>query len=639
MQGFRNFLRGTGGKILLAAIILPFIISAFYGYFTGGGGGDVVARVEGNDIYRAVVDDRVQRTRLALRQQSPELDPQLLDNFINPGMVLQGMVNNVLVLTAASDAGMVISDEQAGRTILQIPEFHDQNGRFSQQQFDRTVRTMGQTPSGYMSLLRDEMLMNQFRAGYEDTAFGLPYELEDLRRLGEQRRDISYIRISAESLVPEFDISDEQVEAFYHSTPEDFIRPPEYQLEYIDLSRSAYLDDVQLTEEQLREEYEVREQMFRNVAEQQERRRVSHILLTGGGDDMLARAEALREQIVGGAEFAELAREHSDDAASASLGGVLGVVGRGDLPASLDQVAFTLEEGEVSQPIATDDGVHLLVVTSINRRTLPEFDALRDEIEEELKVARAEMHLSEDVRQLEELAFEHADLSVPAETLGASLQRTPFFPLGQPVDIAAEPAVRRALSDRAVLEGERNSPLIELGQGRYAVVRVADSRPEEEIPLAEVREDIARHLALVAAQARLDELAAEGGAALEEGADLARLAGLWRQEVISAENLERGGSQPETELVERVFRLPRPAADGQPAVQIVRMGNGDLAAISLDSVRDGNPQGLTGAQQAAALGQLGELAGAANFRQVVTLLREEGDVRIYNERLMDEIED
>lgn len=639
MQGFRNFLRGTGGKILLAAIILPFIISAFYGYFTGGGGGDVVARVEGNDIYRAVVDDRVQRTRLALRQQSPELDPQLLDSFISPGMVLQGMINNVLVLTAASDAGMVISDEQAGRTILQIPEFHDQNGRFSQQQFDRTVRTMGQTPSGYMALLRDEMLMNQFRAGFEDTAFGLPYELEDLRRLGEQRRDISYIRVSADSLIPEFEITDEQVEAFYNSTPEDFIRPPEYQLEYIDLSRDAYLSDVELTEEQLREEYNVREQMFRNVAEQQERRRVSHILLADSGDEALARAEALREQITGGAEFAELAREHSDDAASASLGGALGVVGRGDLPASLDEIVFTLDEGEVSRPIATEDGVHLVLVTSINRRTLPAFEELRDEIEEELKVARADTQLSDDVRQLEELAFEHPDLSVPSETLGVALRTTPFFALGQPVGIAAEPAVRRALSDRAVLDGERNSTLIELGQGRYAVVRVADSRPEESIPLAEVREDIRRQLALRAAQQRLEELAEQGKAALEEGADLPRLAGLWRQQVQTAENLERGGSRPETELVEQVFRLPRASADEQAVVQILRMGNGDLAAVSLDAVRDGNPQGLSSAQQAAALGQLGELAGAANFRQVVTLLREEGDVRVYNERLVGDIEE
>src|SRR5690606_10382011 len=316
MQGFRNFLRGPGGKILLALIILPFVISAFYGYFTGGGEGDVVAEVEGTSIYRNVVEQRVQQTRMNLRQQSPDIDPQLLDNFINPGMVLQGLVNNALILHAANDAGMKVSEEQAARSLMRFEEFQDQNGRFSQQIFDRQVRNMGYTPTSFLGVLRDDMLMNQMRSGFEDTDFGLPYELADLRRLGEQRRDISYIRVSAESLLSDFDISDEQVQAFYEDNQREVMRPQEFRLEYIDLDRGAYLDDIQVTEAQVREEYQAREEMFKTVAAQQERRRVSHILVAekeGVSEaDALARAAELREQIEAGADFADVAQASSD---------------------------------------------------------------------------------------------------------------------------------------------------------------------------------------------------------------------------------------------------------------------------------------------------------------------------------------
>jgi peptidyl-prolyl cis-trans isomerase D len=643
MQGFRNFLRGPGGKILLALIILPFVISAFYGYFTGGNGGDVVAEVEGTSIYRNVVEQRVQQTRMNLRQQSPDIDPQLLDNFINPGMVLQGLVNNALILHAANDAGMKVSEEQAARSLMRFGEFQDQNGRFSQQIFDRQVRNMGYTPATFLAVLRDDILMNQIRAGYEDTDFGLPYELADLRRLGEQRRDISYIRVSAESLLGDFDISDEQVQAFYEGNQREFMRPQEFRLQYIELDRGAYLEGIEVTDAQVREEYQAREEMFRTVAAQQERRRVSHILIAekdGVSEaDALARAEALREQIESGADFADVAQESSDDSASASAGGALGVIGRGDLPEAMETAVFALAEGEVSAPVISDAGVHLLTVTQINQRSLPSFDELRESIVDELKTAQAENRLADDVARLEEMAFEHPDLQVPAETLGVSLEQTGFFPLSAPEGIAQHQGVMRELNNQAVREQGQNSPLVELAEGRYVVFRVAETQPEEQIPLAEVRDTIVRRLQLAEAQARLEAMAAEGEAALVDGQDLASLSGLWSRDVSTADALERGATQPDAELVERVFRLPRPAEGETGTAQVMRLGNGDLVAVTLDAVRDGDPEGLTEAQQRSALAQLGELEGAGSFRKVVSWLRETGKVKIYNDRLAGTVEE
>ena len=119
MQEFRRFVRGPVGKVLLAAIILPFVISGFYGYFTGGGSGDVVAEVEGNKITRSMVNQRVERVRDMLRQQSPNIDPSMLDSFVRPEMVLEGLVNEQLILAAAQNANLAFSETQAARDVLQ----------------------------------------------------------------------------------------------------------------------------------------------------------------------------------------------------------------------------------------------------------------------------------------------------------------------------------------------------------------------------------------------------------------------------------------------------------------------------------------------------------------------------------------
>ncbi|MCH8542790.1 MAG: SurA N-terminal domain-containing protein [Alcanivorax sp.] len=632
MQGFRRFLRGPAGKVLLVVIILPFVVSAFYGYFTGGGGGDVVAKVEGISVSRGAVDNRVQQIRRNVSQQSPDIDPEVLNNFVNAGMVLEGMVSELLMLHSARESGMRVSEEQAARAITRTEDFQDpQTGRFSQEVFERVVRSIGQSPRGYIQGLGDQMLLNQLRAGYEDTEFALPYELADLRRLGEQRRDISYIRVGVEALRSEFDVSAEEAEAFYERNADEFVRPPHFQLEYVLLDRDDYLDQVSFSEEEIRAEYQVRRQMIESAAASAERRRVSHILFTG--DDAEERAAAVREALSEGGDFAAAAAEHSEDAASAGNGGDLGTVARGDLPSALETALFELEEGAVSEPVANEGAVHLLKAVRIQRRELPGFDEMRDNIARDMKQSQAEVMLGEDVARLEELAFEHPDLQVPAETLSATLRTTGFFPLSSPEGIAAHQAVRTELNNAAVRERGQNSRLIELSESRFAVVRVADSQPAEPIPFAEVSDRIVRRLQMRQAFDRIDEMLAQGEQTVAEGGDITALAALWERPVSVATDLERGAAEPASELVEKAFRLPRPDEEGVAPLEIMRLGTGDLVALSLSAVRDGDPEGLDAAQQAQALAQLGQFEGERSFRQTIAWLRESGKVRLYPERL------
>lgn len=95
----------------------------------------------------------------------------------------------------------------------------------------------------------------------------------------------------------------------------------------------------------------------------------SHILLMYEGSarstasrskqDAAAEIERLRTEIEGGADFAELARKHSD-CPSGAEGGVLGTFGRGQMVPEFESAAFALEVGETSGTVETDFGYHLI---------------------------------------------------------------------------------------------------------------------------------------------------------------------------------------------------------------------------------------------------------------------------------------
>ncbi len=636
MQEFRRFVRGPVGKVLLAAIILPFVISGFYGYFVGGGSGDVVAEVEGNSITRRAVSQRVERVRDMLRQQSPNMNPAILDSFVRPEMVLDGLVNEQLILSAAENAGMVYSVNQLNPMIQSQPLFQEE-GKFSNVRFERELRARGMTPQSYIRGLRQDMVKEQYRSGFMATDFALPAELNEQRRLGEQVRDIRYAQLDLNELRNSFTVSDEEVEAYYTDNQGEFMRPEEFRIAYVELSTDDYADKVSVSDEDVAAEYEVRKAIMEDSAANTARH-VSHILIEVGGDRDLeaakARAEEAASAIAGGMSFADAAAQYSDDPGSANAGGDLGVVSKGALPEEMETAIEALSPDVVSEPVVSDAGVHLIKVTNVaEKRDMPPLEELAGQIRADLQQARAEALLSDDVATLEELLYEHGDLQSPAEQVNTQVQTTDWVPLSSLPAPLATPRVQQALGTQEVRSEGHNSELIELSQGHYLAVRIADEKPAEAMPLEEVTFAIRERIKGDMAADKVQTLFAEAETRIAEGADLETLASLFDTQVEEQEGLQRGGAEPSMEVVNGAFALPRPAEGEASDLALIRTGNGSVVAYQLTRVEDGNADPLNAQQQMAALSELSNVEGQRNFRQVLALLREEGDVELFPARL------
>lgn len=167
----------------------------------------------------------------------------------------------------------------------------------------------------------------------------------------------------------------------------------------VDFRDSVVRPDTSFTEEELRSEFD-----RGPLTEIQAR----HILLTypeeatdAQRDSVRQLARDLRGRAVEGEDFAELAREFSDDTGSAQEGGDLGTFGRGRMVPAFEEAAFALEPGEISEPVESPYGVHLILVED---RIVPDFEEHRDQFAEQLRERRMAVAESTYVAGLEEEA-------------------------------------------------------------------------------------------------------------------------------------------------------------------------------------------------------------------------------------------
>jgi peptidyl-prolyl cis-trans isomerase D len=635
MQQFRTFVRGPVGVALLVLFMVPFIITGFYGYFSSSPQGKSVAEVAGVAISAAELDAKVQQMRQQMRQQSPQVDSAMIDSFIQPAMVLGGLVNNELMMHEANSTNMLISTAQAAQLIYAAPSFH-QDGKYSRESFQRFVRDRGMSETGFINSLRGDLLMNQVRTGIVDTDFALPGELTEQRRLAEQQRDIRFAHKRADKLAQSYDVSDEDVAAYYEANAESFMRAQQFQLSYIEIDPSK-ASEVVISEEDVALEYQARLGAIKAVAANSERRQVAHIQIALGDERTDQEAQSListiEAEIDSGADFAAMAKKYSDDKATANTGGKLGTFTRGELPEEMAQVLFSMNKGQVSTAIEVENNIHILKLEDIVQRELPSQEDLAEGIRRDLKQARITAELSEKAAQLDELAFEHGDLQTPSEVVGIAIKTSSWFSLDAPNGIASNPQVIQALNSAAVKKDGHNSDMIELGENHYVVIRLADTRPAEPIPMADVKDSIVESVRLARAADELDVKAEALREQLSAGAAFEALVDDLGTEADSANGLTRNSRDPALQIVREAFSLSRPAAGEQGTVSVLRLANGDLVVVQVTAVREGAATVLTAEQQARALGELAAAEGDRTLRQSIELVRHNVDVTI-NEELL-----
>tara|TARA_R110000824_G_scaffold313803_1_gene500651 strand:- start:87674 stop:89494 length:1821 start_codon:yes stop_codon:yes gene_type:complete len=567
LQSIRDGSRSWGAKIIIGVMVAAmalFGIESLFGLF--GSDPDEVASVNGQPIMRQQVELGVQRA-LRSGQVPPEQERALRSDMLDQ------LITQELLSQYAEEGGFAVSEEQLDQLIVSLPEFHDQDGRFSAEVFRNRLAGAGYTPLSFREELRVDIQRQHLQQGLAFSDFSLPNEQERLAELQRQERSLRYVVLDGDDVEADVNISEDDLQAYYDAHQERYERPEQVRLEYVIVDRQAMAEGRDVDEEALRDAW--REQ------NRDADRQVSHIMITFGDertrDEAQERAETARQALNSGESFADTALRYSDDTASAEEGGDLGVISRGFFGDSFDEAAFSLEEGDVSQPVELDNAFHIIQVTDIQG---PTFEEQRDELAREVALNDVDDEFNQRVQQLIDESFAADDLQSVAESIGLTLNESDWLARDDEVEgVLSEPGVMSAAFSNDVLEEGYNSEVIELDQDRRMVLRIAEQRDATLLPLDEVREEVEVSVAAEQQQQALREEAQSLISELQAGEELDIN---W----LEANNVSRQADTtvPQT-IVQEAFRMPRPD-EGESVYRAVELPQG-VAIVALDSVTDG----------------------------------------------------
>ncbi len=630
LQAIRDKAQGWIAWAIVILISIPFALWGIQEYL-GVGGEPEVAAVEGERITQRMLDQRTREFRENLRQSlGDSYVPGLLDDKLIKTRVLDAMIEESVLAHTARDWNLRTSDAQARGFIASNPAFQI-DGRFDARAYEAGARARGLSRAGYEQLVRQALTLNQLRAGVTNSAFVTDSGLAARVRLEDQQRSLRYSRIPARTYLDEVEVTPEAVRAFYESNRDRYRTPERIKLDYLLLDSASLGDLVRVDEQALRDYFAERKGDF--VA--REERAMRHILISVAPDadeeevqDARNSADAVLEDLRAGGDFAALAAQHSADPGSSGAGGDLGWVERGTMVDAFEEAAFALDKGQLSDPIRTEFGFHIIQVTDIRGGSDAGFDELRDEVEQAHRRYEGENLYFEYAERLAETAYENPDsLDPAAEALELEAQTTDWVTRDSklPGPLALPKVLEAAFSEDVLLE-RNNSELIEVAPQQAVVVRVADHEPAGVKSL----EDNAAMIEADFRQNRASELAAEFGERLLE--DL-RAGERTLQDVASAHawRLEEAGAvrrdQPgvPADVLSKAFQVPPPPDTGSGFAGTVSTA-GDFLLIEVSEVQGGTLDALPDAERPLIAEQAAEQAGNAELRYLTRDLRARADI-------------
>jgi len=582
LQNIRDNSQGWIAKTIIGIIVVLLALTGFEAIFNSSGNARNAAEVNGEEISLDELNQAVNMQRRQLMQQlGSDFDASLFDDKLMRDSALGALIDRTLLLQGARDADFAFSQAALDQLILQTPEFAV-DGVFNAARFDQVIQQMGYTRMQFRQLLEQEMLIGQLRAGISGSGFVTDQQIERFAQLERQTRDFASITVAANSSAVQ--VSDEEARQYYEANTERFRSPEQVVLEYVELNKEAYFDEVDASEEELQELYR---QQIGNLAEQ---RRAAHILIeVDGTSDAEAKAqlEEIAAQLAAGGDFATLAKEYSDDPGSANEGGDLGYAGPGVYDPAFEDALYALKEGQVSAPVRSEFCWHLIKLLGVQSPEVPSFESMKPELERELKAQQVEQRFVEVTKELENLAFESADLEQPAQELGLTVKTTEPFGREGGEGIAANRQVIQAAFSDEVLMDRANSSVIELDPDTVVAVRIKQHLEPEVQAFEAVRDGIFEQLqhSKAAEQAR-----SEGEkllATLREGGEVE---GQWQ----SVEAATRGQDGVAPAVLQAVFRMPKPEGESS-TFNGVTLASGDYVVIRLNGVSE--PEGELSAEE------------------------------------------
>jgi len=616
----REKVQGVFASIILILICVLFGLWGIQNYLGGGKEAPVVS-VGDKDFYQRDVNQ-------AYQQYAQNLAGMKFDEETVKKQALEKLVRDEVLLQYVQDQNLLVSDDTA-REFVQTLEYFQKDGKFDKTQYQTLLGSQGMSSAEFVNRIKKALVMEQFQRAVVDSSFVTPSEINSFFKIQNQTRDVEYVAVPLTPVSQQ--PGDEEISAYYQQHQDAYQTEEKVAIEYVELSLDKLAAEVKASEEQLKAYYEEQKVQFTT----KERRKISHILFAFSKDksaDDQALQKALKaKQDLKTKDFAALAAEVSDDKLTAKNGGDLGLFNVGVMEKAFEDAASNLKLGEVSEPVKSAFGYHLIKVTELIPGDVKPYEAVKADVTKAYQKAQAEANFNTLAEKLAAVSYENPDsLAAAGQLLGMEAIKTPEFTKAEGAGIAAEEKIRAAAFSEDVLKGSNSEPL-EIGNEKLVVLRMVSHQPAASKELKDVKaqviaaiqRDKAKHQAIATADKIKQELAA--------GKTLAQVAEAQHLAVKKVTALTRNASDLPAAVTQEIFKIAKPQA-GRPSVAVVDEVGGGKLVLSINKVNEGVMSDSDKSKQAVIAKNIASAFGKAQLEAVLNALQTKADIAIHAQK-------
>ena len=467
-------------KVLFGIIALVFVF--FYVGTAGFSQLEVAATVNDELVTKRDFDRAYTNLDRFYRNNAPNNLPSANEIATQ---ALEQVVNSELLLQEANDLGLKIGSQELRDSISSLPDFQI-DGSFNKTRYLEVLSLNGMKPGDFEESHRRQLLTDKLadlvRAGVQVS----DDELRERFEFENSRVSLRFIRIPVSDFTEGVTIDESELAEFYEESKEDFREPERSVIRYMAFRPTDFEKQVVPSEEDLQIYYDEQAEKYK-VDEQVHAR---HILLkvpTGASDEekkaIRDKAVEVRKLALDGADFAELAKQHSEDS-TASNGGDLGAFARGAMTAPFEAAAFSTEPGTISDLVESVFGFHIIKVEEkLAARTRP-LSEVRDEVTSGVQKRESRKLTLDKVEEAFEALQDGKAFDEIAETYGVAAKISDPFGRGEAIPgLGRLPEVNEAV---LATEKDELGEIMNLNDG-YIVFRVTDRITSRVPPLSEIR--------------------------------------------------------------------------------------------------------------------------------------------------------
>ena len=558
MRQHRSWLKWSLGLVVLSFVI--FYIPEFM-RSTGAdaAAGETIANVAGHEItageFRRTYQAQLQAYRASYGGNMSE---QLLKQLGIDQQILQSLVDERAALAEAERLGIKASDEEVRQRIFAMPAFQENGNFIGEQRYQQLLRLQRPplSTSDFEDTIRRTVAVEKLRATVTDWLSVGEKDLEQEYRRRNDKVKLAVVSFTADTFRKDVSATDADVASYFEAHKNDFKVPEKRKIRYLLIDVEAMRAKVNVPPGDI-------DRAYNNNIEQYttpEQVRASHILLKTEGKDeaaVKAKIEELLKQARGGADFAELARKNSEDEGSAKNGGDLDFFQRGRMVAEFDQAAFAMQPGQISDPVKTQYGYHIIKLVDKKPATTKTLAEVRQQLSDQLSYERAQAQAADLAQKLEREVSRPVDLDRVARANGLRVQESGLFARDEPI-MGLGPAPEATARAFEIKQGEVSGST-RVTRGFVFLTLVAKQDPY--IPkLEEVKDRVRDEVIKDKARTLSKQKAVEIAAKLKSAGDFEKAAKAAGLEAKTTELITRDspipdlGSAPAVE--DAAFKLP-----------------------------------------------------------------------------------